>query len=61
MMWMNFIENRISIQAIIGLILAIVVPITIYWINRKYHESTDPIWKKERRQKVQNDNPESKV
>lgn len=61
MVWMNFIENRISIQAIIGLILSIVVPITIYWINRKYHESTDPNWKKERRQEKQKNNPETKL
>ncbi|WP_194165668.1 hypothetical protein [Oceanobacillus sp. CFH 90083] len=50
MIWMNFIENRISTLAIICLILCIVIPTAIYWMNKKYHESADPGWKKKRKE-----------
>ncbi|MBT2600622.1 MULTISPECIES: hypothetical protein [Oceanobacillus] len=44
---MDFIADRLNNIALICFLLSIAVPITINYINFKYHQLTDPKWKKE--------------
>ncbi|MFS0752731.1 hypothetical protein [Oceanobacillus sp. 1P07AA] len=53
---MGFIADRLNNMALICLILSITVPITIYYINSKYHQLVDPKWKKENDQQSESKN-----
>ena len=44
---MDFISERLNNIALICLVLSFIVPITINYLNSKYHQITDPKWKKE--------------